>query len=127
MTSTAAPQRSSLDLVMRRFLRVSGDPVRGAVFDAENKLKSSLIISGIRCIITYLLVPIVTPIVGFAGVLAAPLSIGLSVTAIVMSYDSLRRFFLADHRLRWRYAAFVAAVWILLAVGIVVDITSLAA
>lgn len=112
---------------MRRILRIQGDPVPGAVFDARNKLRSSIIISGIRCIITYLLVPIVTPIIGFLGVLAAPLSIGLSVLAIVLGYNSLRRFWLADHRLRWRYTAFIAVVWALLLVGIGIDVANLVA
>lgn len=110
---------------MRRILRIEGDAVPGAVFDAQNKLRSSIIISGIRCIITYLLVPIVTPIVGFMGVLAAPVSIVLSVLAIVLGYNSMRRFWLADHRLRWRYTAFIAVVWMLLLVGIGMDVANL--
>jgi len=110
---------------MRRILRIEGDAVPGAVFDAQNKLRSSIIISGIRCIITYLLVPIVTPIVGFMGVLAAPVSIVLSVLAIVLGYNSMRRFWLADHRLRWRYTAFIAVVWVLLLVGIGMDVANL--
>lgn len=110
---------------MRRRLGVTGDPVRGAVFDAQNKLRSSIIISGIRCILTYLVVPIVTPMIGFMGSVAAPISIALSVAAIVLSYNSLKRFWLADHRLRWRYTIFIGVVWTLLAVGIVVDIVSL--
>ena len=73
------------------------------MFDARNKLRSSIIISGIRCIFTYLVVPIAVPLLGFAGALAAPLSIALSVLAIVLGYQSLRRFWLADHRLRWHY------------------------
>ncbi len=99
----------------------------GAVFDARNKLRSSIIISGIRCVITYLMVPIVTPIVGFMGVLAAPVSIGLSVLAIVLGHNSLKRFWMADHRLRWRYTGFIVVVWVLLTVGIVWDAVGLVA
>lgn len=110
---------------MRRLLKVEGDPVPGAVFDAQNKLRSSIIISGIRCIITYLLVPIVTPIIGFMSAVAAPVSIALSLIAIGFGYNSLRRFWLADHRLRWRYTVFIAVVWVLLMVGIAMDLTRL--
>lgn len=109
---------------MRRLLRIHGEPVPGAVFDARNKLRSSIVISGIRCVITYLLVPIATPIVGFMGVLAAPVSIALSMLAIVLGYSSLRRFWLADHRLRWRYTAFIAVVWVLLTVAIGLDLAT---
>lgn len=110
---------------MRRILRIDGEAVPGAVFDARNKLRSSIIISGIRCVITYLLVPILTPIIGFSGLLAAPVSIGLSVLAIVLGHNSLKRFWMADHRLRWRYTAFIVVVWVLLAAGIVWDIAGL--
>ncbi|MGH8911013.1 MAG: hypothetical protein ACRDVD_00755 [Acidimicrobiia bacterium] len=125
MATTVSRERSPADQVMRRMLGVEGDPVPGAVFDAQNKLRSSIIISGIRCIITYLLVPIVTPILGFMGTVAAPVSIALSVIAIGFGYNSLRRFWLADHRLRWRYTIFIVVVWALLMVGIVLDVIRL--
>jgi len=125
MATTVSRERSPADQVMRRLLGVEGDPVPGAVFDAQNKLRSSIIISGIRCIITYLLVPIVTPILGFMGTVAAPVSIVLSAIAIGFGYNSLRRFWLADHRLRWRYTIFIVVVWVLLVVGIVLDIIRL--
>ncbi|MGA7272015.1 MAG: hypothetical protein WB239_13170 [Acidimicrobiia bacterium] len=112
---------------MRRLLGVEGDPVKGAVFDAQNKLRSSIIISGIRCTITYLLVPIITPIVGFMSTVAAPISIGLSFIAIFFGYNSLKRFWLADHRFRWRYTIFITVVWSLLVVGIVTDVVGLVA
>lgn len=125
MATTVTRRHSSADQFMRRLLRVSGDPVPGAVFDAQNKLRSSIIISGIRCIITYLLVPIVTPFISFLGAVAAPVSIALSLVAIGFGYNSLRRFWLADHRLRWRYTAFIAVVFVLLVVGIALDVAHL--
>jgi O-antigen/teichoic acid export membrane protein len=125
VTTTLDTHRSHPERLVRRWLRIEGDPVPGAVFDAQNKLRSSLVISGIRCIITYLLVPIATPIIGFLGVVAAPVSIALSVFAIVLGYNSLRRFWMADHRLRWRYTIFIVVVWLLLTVGIVMDIGGL--
>jgi len=125
VTTAVGTERPPADQFMRRILRIDGDAVPGAVFDARNKLRSSIIISGIRCVITYLLVPILTPIVGFSGVLAAPVSIALSVLAIVLGHNSLKRFWMADHRLRWRYTAFIVVVWVLLAAGIVWDIAGL--
>lgn len=125
MSTLTATPRSPSDRLMRRLLRVSGDPVKGAVFDARNQLRRSIIISGVRCIITYLLVPLVVPLLALAGTVAAPVSIALSVTALVMSHNSLRRFWLADHRYRWHYTGFIGAMWILLLVGIATDIASL--
>lgn len=112
---------------MRGLLGVHGDPVKGAVFDAQNKLRGSIIVSGIRCVITYLVVPIATPILGFLGAVAVPISIALSLLAIGLGYNSLKRFWLADHRLRWRYTVFIGVVWVLLVVGIGFDLAGLLA
>lgn len=120
-------ERSRADLAMRRMLRIQGDPVPGAVFDAQNKLRSSIVISGIRCIITYLLIPIVTPLISLSSAVSAPIGIVLSLIAMGFGYNSLRRFWMADHRLRWRYTAFIAVVFVLLVVGIVFDVRSLLA
>ncbi len=67
----------------------------------------------------------VPPLLALAGTVAAPVSIALSATALVMSHNSLRRFWLADHRYRWHYTAFIAAMWILLLVGIGTDVAFL--
>lgn len=125
MATAVGTDRSQADQFMRRLLGVEGDPVPGAVFDARNKLRSSIVISGIRCIITYLLVPIATPVIGFSNVLAAPVSIALSVLAIVLGHNSLRRFWIADHRLRWRYTIFIVVVWLLLVFAIIWDVVGL--
>lgn len=110
---------------MRRMLRIEGDPIPGAVFDAQNKLRSTIVISGVRCIITYLLIPILTPIIRLSSAVSAPIGIVLSAVAIGFGYNSLRRFWLADHRLRWRYTIFIGVIFLLLLVGIVVDVVSL--
>lgn len=119
------PNRSRADRFMRRLLRIQGDPVPGAVFDAQNKLRSSIIISGIRCVITYLLIPILTPVISLSGRVTAPVGILLSVVAIGFGINSLRRFWLADHRLRWRYTTFITVVFVLLLVGIGFDLATL--
>lgn len=109
---------------MRSMLGVTTtDP--SAVFGARSAMRSSIIISGIRCTITYLLVPILIPIFGFAGTLAAPLSIALCLYAIVNGVVSVRNFWLADHRRRWAYTGFMAAIFGLLLVAIVMDVRSL--
>lgn len=84
-------------------------------------------VSGIRCIITYLLVPVVAPIVNLSSAVSTRLVIVLSVVAIVMGISGIRRFWIADHRLRWAYTAFIGVVILLLVIGIGYDIASLPA
>lgn len=119
MTDVRAP-RPAADRIARQLLRVERVDPRALV-----PLQGSLIISGVRCLVTYLLVPAVTPVVGLAGVLATPVSIALSSVAAVLSLTSLRRVWIADHRLRWPYTAFIAVVVLLLLAAIVVDVFAL--
>ena len=110
---------------MRRLLRIEGEAEPGAILGAQRAMTSSILVSAVRCTITYLLVPILTPIVGVLDLVAAPLSILLCAVAFVMSTRSLRRFWRADHAKRWHYTALVAVVWAFLTVAVVRDVAQL--
>ncbi len=88
-------------------------------------MRSSIVIAGIRCVITYLLVPILVPIFGFMGTFAAPVSIALILYAMVNGWISVRRFWMADHPARWKYTWFMAAVFVLLTVAVIMDVMTL--
>jgi hypothetical protein len=107
---------------MRRLLRIEGDAEPSAVLGAQRAMTSSILVSAIRCTITYLLVPVLTPIVGVLDLVDAPLSLVLCCLAFFMSSRSLRRFWRADHSKRWHYTALVVVVWSFLAVAVVRDI-----
>jgi len=112
---------------MRRLLRVGDVVDKHAILGARRSTTRAIVISGIRCIITYLLIPIVAPIVGFSATVAAPLTIALSLLAIWMGISGVRRFWIADHRARWAYTGFIAVVVLLLVVGIGLDLASILA
>ena len=90
-------------------------------------LRGGLVIASIRCVITYVLVPLLFPIIGVAGWVAAPFAIALSLLAIGLSLQSLRRVWVADWRLRWPYTAFIGTVVLVLVGSIVWDVASLTA
>lgn len=110
---------------MRRLLRVGDVVDKGAILGARRSTTTAIVVSGIRCTITYLLVPILAPFVGMVETVGAPLAIALSVTAIMMGVSGVRRFWIADHRARWAYTSFIAVVMALLGVGIVFDLVSI--
>lgn len=112
--------RSSLDRLMRQLL-VIDDAAPRALFE----LKGSLVLSAVRCVLTYAIVPLVVPVIGWAGVLATPLSLVLSLVAVVLAVTSLRRVWMADYRHRWAYTAFIAAAVGLLTAVIVSDVRTL--
>ncbi len=110
---------------MRRLLRIEGNPDPGAVLGAQRAMTSSIMVSAVRCMITYIVVPILTPIIGILDLVDAPLSLVLCCLAFFMSGRSLRRFWRADHSKRWHYTALVVVVWSFLAVAVIRDITQI--
>lgn len=112
------------DRFMRKMLRVTAtDSSATAERDAHRGFRTSMIVSGVRCLITYLLVPILVPIIGFAGILAAPIGIALCVIAAVNGIYSVRRFWVSNHRARWMYTGFIAFIFVVLAIAMVTDIS----
>ncbi|MCI0424352.1 MAG: hypothetical protein L0Z49_10265 [Actinobacteria bacterium] len=107
---------------MRRLLRVGDTVDKNAILRARRNTTTAIVISGIRCTITYLLIPILAPVVGFLRVLGPPLTVILSLVAIGMGVSGVRRFWMADHRSRWAYTIFIGVVNILLLVGIVFEL-----
>lgn len=121
-TPSSAPSRSAADRIARQVLRIGE-----ADHQALLSLKGSIWLSGIRCIITYAVLPALAPVVGWIGVLARPLSVLLVLAAMVLSVHSLRRVWLADWSARWAYTAFISVVLVLLTIVLVVDVRALLA
>ncbi|WP_232299661.1 hypothetical protein [Leucobacter komagatae] len=121
--ATPEIERSPVDRFMRRLLRVEGAKKTPFINrDAHRNFRVAIIVSGVRCIITYLLIPILVPIVGFAGVVAAPLGIALCLVAGVNGVVSVRRFWISDYRGKWMYTWFILFVFLVLAISIVADV-----
>lgn len=115
---------SAADRFMRRLLRVSATDKK-VVGDAHKAFRTSLIVSAVRCLITYLVVPIAVPLLSFAGVFAAPIGITLCIVAVVNGVHSVRRFWISDHRMKWLYTWFMAFVFLVLGVAMYADINRL--
>lgn len=122
MSDMRTVERSPVDRVVRQLLLI-GDASPRALFD----LKGSMLIAGVRCTITYLIIPFGAPVVAWLGVLATPLSLGLSIVAVGMAISSLRRVWMADYRHRYAYSLFIVVAVVLLAVVIAGDVRTLTA
>ena len=127
---TAAATRmrsdSAADRFMRKILRVKVRDASEANDRAAHRgFQISMVISGVRCLITYLLIPILVPIVSFADVFAAPIGLLLCAIAFVSGISSLRRFWISDHRSRWMYTAFIGVVFAILVVAVAFDVTTI--
>lgn len=65
---------------------------------AQRAFSMSMIVSGIRCILAYIVLPFVTPFIGLAPGVGPGLGLVVGTVAIGANVYSLRRFWRLDHR-----------------------------
>lgn len=85
----------------------------------------SVVISGIRCILTYLVLPYLAPALGLAGDVGPGLGLVISAAAIAANLFTIRRFWLAQHRWRWLVTVVSSAVIVLLVVLAIGDVRAI--
>ena len=128
LTDTAAPEtppRSSADLWMCRLLCLDSSTPKATEASARSVLERSLVISMARCLLTYVFLPFVAPILGVAGDVGPAIGLPVGLVAIGFNIASIRRFWRADHRYRWHYTALSSVVIVLLLWLVVGDAVSL--
>ena len=118
------PERSSGDQLMRKVLRIENTSAESNEA-AQSAFQKSILISAIRCTLTYVLIPFVVPVLGFAAAVDAPLGIALSLVAIVSVTYSLRKFFGSDHPRRWQYAALAGVLLVFVTALLIRDVLRL--
>ena len=125
-------QLSRADSLMAQLLLVKPSPVDAggvarAERGAENALTLSLLFSGARCILQYVLLPFLLPVLGIAADATVPILLVINVLAMVSIYLSLRRFWTILYAHRWRYLVVALTALALLAAFTIYDIAKLAA
>lgn len=102
---------------------------RGQVADQERSQRvfsTSILISAVRCLLTYVVFPFVAPIVGIASGVGSGIGIVTSVVGIAANVWSIRRFHASAHPWRWWITAINVGVIGLLAVLLALDLGNLA-
>lgn len=112
-TSAAKPAVTRADRFMLRLLRIRQvDPIdMEAVSGAHRAFRWAIVFSAVRCTISYVLIPILIPVLNVIGSFATPISIALCVLALVNGTLGVRRFWWTDHRGKWQYTWFMALVF----------------
>ena len=95
--------------------------------ETERAFSISMIISGIRCTFTYVLLPFVTPLIGVAPGVGPALGLALGTIAVVANIVSMRRFWRARHPWRRPVSAIHLLVILFLAVMMTNDLLELLA
>lgn len=108
---------------MRRILRVpaNGDPGR----NAEKVFGRSILLSATRCLLTYVLLPLLKPVIDLSGGVGPVLGLVIGTVSGVAIIASMRRFWRAGHRFRWYYTVIGGSILVLLVVSAIRDIVSL--
>ncbi len=122
-SSTTRRKESSADAFMRRLLRVR--PRSASAKSAESVFGASIAVSTVRCLLTYVLLPLLKPVVDLSGGVGPALGLLLGAVSAVAIVASMRRFWGALHRWRWGYTVVGGGILMLLVVQAVTDIVSL--
>jgi hypothetical protein len=117
--------RTPADRLMRRILRLPVDAPPGTAEGARRAFQTSLLVATVRCLLMYIVFPFVLPAIGLASDVGPAVGLAISAAAIICIVMSMRRFWRADHPMRWWYGALGGTVLCLLVVLIVVDIGTL--
>ena len=120
--SVVSPERSKPDQAMRRLLRVPDD--RAPIDESETHriFSASIFLSALRCLLSYIVLPVVLPAIGLARGVGPAIGIPIGILALTFDYLGIRRFWLADHRQRWAFTAIYAVVGAMVLTLLVVDV-----
>jgi hypothetical protein len=123
--NVATAPRPAADLAMRRLLRIPDGQV-ASERAAQRAFSTSVLVSAVRCTLTYLVLPFLAPLLGLAAGVGPAIGIPVGIVAIVCNVLTIRRFWAADHRRRWAYTALSLTVIALLLVLMARDVAALA-
>jgi hypothetical protein len=95
--------RPPADVFMRRLLRIPDHPKKVRERDVQRLFSTSILISAIRCVLSYIVFPILAPTLGAITKVGAAIGIPVGIVALVFDIRAVRRFWLANHKYRWPF------------------------
>ena len=110
----APPARSKADEAMCRLLRVPDGKAPIDESETHRIFSASIFLSALRCLLSYIVLPVVLPAIG----------IPIGLLALSFDYLGIRRFWLANHRHRWAFTALYAVVGTMVLILVIVDIVN---
>jgi len=93
---------------------------------AERAFSTSVVISGIRCTLAYVVFPFVFPLIGLGTGVGPWIGIPIGLAAMIANVASIRRFHRSAHRLRWPMTVVNVGILGLVTVLLAMDFAELA-
>lgn len=120
---------SSLDRVMLRVLRVTPQPIDPDTANPsepeQRALGLALVISGLRCTLQYVILPVVLPLIGLWSGLSLAIVVLFDLLAIGLLISSLRYFWRVQHPRRFDILPLSGAIFLLVAGSLAFDLWTL--
>ena len=117
--------RSAPDVAMRHLLRIPDEQPAIRESETHRIFSASIFLSALRCLLSYIVLPIVLPAIGLASSVGPAIGIPVGLLALVFDYLGIRRFWLANHHQRWMFSAIYAAVGGMVLALVIIDVVHL--
>ena len=101
----ASPEELQAALLRLTLLRLD-DTDTATAAEARSAFQKSLLFTTCRCLLMYIILPFVLPLVGIARGVGPVIGITIGILAMISIVYSIRRFWKADHSKRWHYTIF---------------------
>ncbi|SHE89865.1 hypothetical protein SAMN02745225_01942 [Ferrithrix thermotolerans DSM 19514] len=119
---------SAADVAVCKLLRVSKVQATASSEEKAQRLFSvAMVISGLRCILSYVILPFVLPALGLGVTAGVGPLIGIPVGLVALAFDvrGVRRFWIAGHKWRWQMTAIYTSVMALVTYLVIGDFIQL--
>jgi len=110
---------------MRRLLFVPAGPCAVGEDAVHRMFSFSIVLSALRCLLSYVFFPILSPALGLATGVGPAIGIPIALLALFFDVVGIRRFWATDHRWRWQMTGVYACVMVLVTALLVGDIAHL--
>ena len=97
----------------------------GAEEASARSLRFSILISAIRCTLTYVILPFAAPLISFAPGVGPAIGIPIALVALWANVASIRRHWGSDHRWKWPVSVLNAGIIVLLVILLILDVGQL--
>jgi hypothetical protein len=119
------PQTPAWETALLRTLRISPGPPKASDDQAHRLFSLSIAISAARCLLSYIVLPVLVPLAGPVAGTGPALGIPLGVLALVFDVRAVRRFWMAEHRWRRPITGIYVVVMAMVAALLIHDIVTL--